>query len=182
MDASRGGSASAGPSRANPYSVKGLIFLIFPNRAQGRSAWLSAIQRSPDAESRTPRMHEGALDPMLAVDLAGTEAQTLREQDVMKRFAFVFGLFTAAGLAIDLSGWIGDAGLAATMGMGSIGTVMGTLIVLLAPHQSLDSALKEADERLARGECLVTIPTVHGQGLRGAHLAANHGGRVLFET
>ena len=169
-------------NRGERLFVNGLVFLVFPSRAQGRKAWLAAIRRSPSNEPRAPRIHDGALDPMLAVDLSGTPAQGQREQDVLRRFAFVFGLFTAAGLAIDLSGWIGDAGLAATMGMGSIGTVVGTLSVLLAPHQSLDTALTEADERLTAGECAVTIPTTNGQGESGRHLADHHGGRVLFEA
>ncbi len=159
-----------------------VLFAAFSNRLAAYGAQAAIRASVPDDARSSVRLHEREIDPMLSVDLAGSRAQDDREVDVLWRFGAVFGGFAIVGAAIDLSGVFGPTGLSATMALGSLGIVLGTLRVLVASRDVLDGVLTDALDRMRRGEVVMTVPLVATAPGSVAATVAEHGGDVMFSA
>ncbi|QDV06289.1 hypothetical protein Poly30_17980 [Planctomycetes bacterium Poly30] len=162
--------------------MKGVLFVVYSTRAKAEEARRQLVVQPPYSRLQDTRVHDRDLDPLLGVDLDGTSAQLAREEDVLRRFAVIFGASVLAGLIIDLSGWLGDIGLVATMGLGSLGIALGTLAVLFSRHQPLDHALRQVDDEIERGRVLLTIPTDEACQEIADRTARESGGQQIFSA
>lgn len=163
-------------------AMKGLHFIVFPNRASAERAQSRLTQQDRSERLRSTRLHEDSIDLLLGVDLEGTAAQMAREEDAIRRFAFAFGALLILGLVVDFSGWEGGSGMAATFGLGSLGVIAGTIAVLCAKEDALDAALNAAELELSEGRVLLTIPTDEDTERVADHAASAFGGREIFRA
>ncbi|MEM8712660.1 MAG: hypothetical protein AAGG01_17045 [Planctomycetota bacterium] len=162
--------------------MKGLHFIVFPNRASAEKAQMLLTEQSRSERLRCSRLHENSIDLLLGMDLEGTAAQVAREESAIRRFTLAFGALLILGLIVDASGWEGGAGMAATFGLGSLGVIAGTIAVLGAKEDALDQALNAAEEELGQGRILLTIPTDDDTERVADHAAATFGGREIFRA
>lgn len=166
--------------RREGSAVKGLVFAVFLHRSHAESARRSLL-RSAGAE-REVRLHLEGMDPMVAVELDGCRDQVERERDASRRFLTVFAFFAAAGLAIDLLVLPPSTGLAATLLLGSLGVLGGTVSVLWERPRALELAFRDIDEALAQGHVLLTVPVTEDGRPAARRAIGEHGGRTVYDA
>ena len=99
---------------------------------------------------------------------------------------------THAGVEIDLV-WMGQddrhsvdligtaaATLAATLLLGSLGVLGGTVSVLWERPRALELALRDIDEALAQGHVLLTVPVTEDGRPAARRAIGEHGGRTVY--
>ena len=158
--------------------MKRVLLTTFPAHADALAAQ-SSLTRSEHCETR---VHRDEVEPVLGIDLSGTDEQQADERAVFTRFGLAFAAFLAVGLVLDLLHVVGDLGLPLTMTFGSLGVFAGTLAVLADGARPLDAALREVGNALERGHVLLTVTVDDSASDRVAATVSAHGGNTVYRA
>lgn len=162
--------------------MKTLHFSTFPHRSWAESARRGITRDIGANDDRPIRLHEGEIDLLTAADLSGCAAQSRRERSIAHPFLTWFFAFAAVGLVIDLFVITTFTGLVATMLLGSLGVVAGTIAVLASEVGPMDRAFSELGDSLREGDVVLTVRCSTADRDEVARRVTEHGGRGVFEA